>query len=239
MQGYDGTSQFYSPDLHQDVQLIEYGRLPNNQITPTSKTGTTYIDQANNQITEVIGIDQAGRTVVKHYKLIDLKQVLKFPNLQSITGFDGNQVHLDRLTQELVGPSMFHSNSYNIETVEKAINLLLKNQAIQSDNENSIIKFFKQLTDEQLSELTQSISKLIDERYYSKSEVDGKLKYLQQQINNLNNAVEYKPDSSSLNSVFPPSYTGDKQVDINDKIQDANIENKIDSLNQNLEKEKD
>ncbi|WP_010019170.1 hypothetical protein [Companilactobacillus farciminis] len=65
------------------------------------------------------------------------------------------------------------------------------------------------------------------------------MKYLQQQINNLNNAVEYKPDSSSLNSVFPPSYTGDKQVDINDEIQDASIENKIDSLKQNLEKEKD
>lgn len=239
MQGYDGTQQFYSPYPNQDLQLIEYGRLPNNQISKTSATGTTYIDKDNNQIVEILGDDNDGKTVFRRFELVDLKNSLKLPELQNIEGFDGNDVHLDRLTQELIGPSMFHSNDYNIETIEKAINLLLKNQALQQSNENEIIDFFKQLTDEQLSELTQSISKLIDERYYSKSEVDRKLKYLQQQINNLNNAVEYKPDSSSLNSVFPPSYTGDKQVDINDEIQDANIEDKIDSLKQNLEKEKD
>jgi hypothetical protein len=163
--------------------------------------------------------------------LIDLKQVLKFPNLQNITGFDGNQVHLDRLTQELVGPSMFHSNSYNIETVEKAINLLLKNQAVQADNENSIIKFFKQLTDEQLSELTQSISKLIDERYYSKSEVDGKLKYIQRQIDNLNHYIGDRPQP---NSNFAQGFTGNP--DYNDKIYDSKINEKVDRMSDEDEK---
>lgn len=226
MVGYDGTQKFYSPYPNQDVQLIEYGRLPNNQISKTSATGTTYIDQANNQIVEILGNDSAGKTVFRRYKLVDLKQVLKLPALENIEGFDGNDVHLDRLTQELIGPSMFHSSDYNIETIEKAINLLLKNQAVQQSNENEIIDFFKQLTDEQLSEISTSISKLIDERYYSKDEVDKKITLLQKQINNLNHYIGDKPQP---NSNFAKGFTGNP--DYNDKIMDSNVEGRVENLN--------
>lgn len=226
MQGYDGTQKFYSPYANQDLQLIEYGRLPNNQISKTSATGTTYIDKDNNQIVEILGNDNAGKTVFKRYQLIDLKALLKLPELQNIEGFDGNDVHLDRLTQELIGPSMFHSNDYNVETIEKAINLLLKNQALQQSNENEIIDFFKQLTDDQLSEISVSISKLIDERYYSKADVDKKIDFLQKQITNINHYIGDKPQP---NSNFAKGFTGNP--DYNDKIMDSNVEGKVENLN--------
>ncbi|KRK80376.1 hypothetical protein [Companilactobacillus nodensis] len=228
MQGYDGTQKFYSPDINQNMQLMEYGKLPDNQIDPTKDTGSTYIDQENNQVYEVIGDDSNGNTIFKRYKLVDLKQLLQIPELQDIEGVDGNQIRLDPLTQELIGPSMFHASDYNINTIETVINILLKNQAIQGQNETAIIDFFKQLTDDQLAELSTSISQIIDERYYTKSDVDEKINNLQKQIDNLSNAVNYKPQP---NSVFPPGFTGEKDIDINDTIHDQNIEDKVEALN--------
>lgn len=196
MQGYDGTQKFYSPDINQNMQLMEYGKLSDNQVDPTKDTGTTYIDQENNQVYEVIGNDSNGNTIFKRYKLVDLKQLLKMPELQDIEGVDGNEIRLDPLTQELIGPSMFHASDYNINTIETVINILLKNQAIQGQNETAIIDFFKQLTDDQLSELSTSISQIIDERYYTKSDVDEKINSLQEQIESLNKMVnEYAPSS--------------------------------------------
>ncbi|GAB5055876.1 hypothetical protein COSHB9_02630 [Companilactobacillus alimentarius] len=197
MQGYDGTQKFYSPDINQNMQLMEYGKLSDNQVDPTKDTGTTYIDQENNQVYEVVGNDSNGNTIFKRYKLVDLKQLLKIPELQDIEGVDGNEIRLDPLTQELIGPSMFHASDYNINTIEKVINILLKNQAIQGQNENAIIDFFKQLTDDQLSEISTSISQLIDKRYYTKSDVDEKIDNLQKQIESLNKMVkEYVPSSN-------------------------------------------
>lgn len=196
MQGYDGTQKFYSPDINQNMQLMEYGKLSDNQVDPTKDTGTTYIDQENNQVYEVVGNDSNGNTIFKRYKLVDLKQLLKIPELQDIEGVDGNEIRLDPLTQELIGPSMFHASDYNINTIETVINILLKNQAIQGQNENAIIDFFKQLTDDQLAELSTSISQIIDERYYTKSDVDEKINNLQEQIESLNKMVnEYVPSS--------------------------------------------
>lgn len=196
MQGYDGTQKFYSPDINQNMQLMEYGKLPDNQVDPTKDTGTTYIDQENNQVYEVVGNDSNGNTIFKRYKLVDLKQLLQIPELQDIEGVDGNQIRLDPLTQELIGPSMFHASDYNINTIETVINILLKNQAIQGKNETAIIDFFKQLTDDQLAELSTSISQIIDERYYTKSDVDEKINNLQEQIESLNKMVnEYVPSS--------------------------------------------
>lgn len=196
MQGYDGTQKFYSPDINQNMQLMEYGKLPDNQIDPTKDTGSTYIDQENNQVYEVVGNDSNGNTIFKRYKLVDLKQLLKIPELQDIEGVDGNEIRLDPLTQELIGPSMFHASDYNINTIETVINILLKNQAIQGQNETAIIDFFKQLTDDQLAELSTSISQIIDERYYTKSDVDEKINNLQEQIESLNKMVnEYVPSS--------------------------------------------
>lgn len=196
MQGYDGTQKFYSPDINQNMKLMEYGKLSDNQVDPTKDTGTTYIDQENNQVYEVVGNDSNGNTIFKRYKLVDLKQLLKIPELQDIEGVDGNEIRLNPLTQELIGPSMFHASDYNVNTIETVINILLKNQAIQGQNETAIIDFFKQLTDDQLAELSTSISQIIDERYYTKSDVDEKINNLQEQIESLNKMVnEYVPSS--------------------------------------------
>ena len=67
----------------------------------------------------------------------------------------------------------------------------------------------------------------VEVKYYKKDDVDKKIDDLQAQINNLTNAVTYKPDGSQ-NSVFPPSYTGDR--DINDKISDAVIKQHVENL---------
>jgi len=77
----------------------------------------------------------------------------------------------------------------------------------------------------------------VETKYYKKEDVDKKIEFLQAQIENLNNAVSYKPDGS-LNSVFPPSYTGDKKIDINDQIQDVNVLNKIESMKKSTEEDK-
>lgn len=234
MQEYDGTQQFYSDDANRNLQLIEYGRLPSNAFYKTAATGTTYIDESNNQIVEIVGKDKSGNNLFKRYKLVDLKQFLKMPELQDIEGVDGNKIRLDPLTQELIGPSMFHASDYNIHTIETVINILLKNQAIQGQNETAIVDFFKQLTDDQLSEISTSISQLIDERYYSKEQVDEKLNDIQKQINNLNRSIDYKP---APNSVFAPGYTG--EPDYNDQIDDPDVKSGIDTLSNDFSKDEE
>lgn len=225
MAGYDGTQQFYSPDPNLNQQLIQYGRLPFNGQLNDGSHGTTYIDERGNHIIRVVGKDADGNKVVKRYQLINVKNEISVPELTAIEGFDGNDVHLDRLTQELIGPSMFHSTDYNIETIEKTINLLLKNQAIGQDNMNKIIGYFKNFTKEELETISATISKVIADRYYSKDEVDTRVNHLQDQVDNLTNAIRYVPEP---NGVFPPGHVGDR--DINDKIFDADTKAEIDNM---------
>lgn len=68
----------------------------------------------------------------------------------------------------------------------------------------------------------------IEVKYYDKTAADEKFNDLQKQINNLSNAVNYKPQP---NSVFPPGFTGKKDIDINDTIHDQNVKNKVETLN--------
>lgn len=225
MQGYDGTEQFYSTDPYQNLQLIEYGRL-HNQVNSTTDTGTTYVDQAGNKIVQIVGKDTNGNTVTKQYRLVDLTELIDIPKLQELIGIDGQELHLDKLTQESIGASMFHAQSYNLDEIEKAINILLKNQATQQSNDNDIVEFFKKLSNDQLSQLSISISKLIDERYYSKDDVDNKVRLLQRQINNINHYIGDKPQP---NSNFAKGFTGNP--DYNDSIMDSKVQSKVENLN--------
>jgi len=233
MAGYDGTQQFYSPDPNMNQQLIQYGRLPFNGHLNNGSRGTTYIDEHGNHIIKVKDIDADGNKVVKRYQLVDVKNEIPVPNLTSVEGFDGNDVHLDRLTQELIGPSMFHSTDYNIGTIEKAINLLLHNQAINNDNMTKIASYFKNFTNEELTTISNTISQVISSRYYSKDEVNQKVTYLQKQIDNLSNAITYVPEP---NGVQPPSYVGDR--DINDPITDPDIKKWVDNKSDELQTNK-
>lgn len=233
MAGYDGTQQFYSPDPNLNQQLIQYGRLPFNGQLNDGSHGTTYIDEHGNHIIRVAGKDADGNKVVQRYQLVNVKNEISVPELTSIEGFDGNDVHLDRLTQELIGPSMFHSTNYSIETIEKAINLLLKNQAIDQDNMNKIIDYFKSFTQEELETISATISKVIADRYYPKEYIDNKINYLQSQIDNVSNAITYVP---APGGVQPPSYTGPQ--DINDPITDPSIKQWVDNKAADYDKQK-
>ena len=105
----------------------------------------------------------------------------------------------------------------------------------ETDQRNYFAQLQKTLSDSQsfiLKLINFSVAKYmhdeVETKYYKKEDVDKKIESLQAQIDNLNNAVSYKPDGS-LNSVFPPSYTGDK--DINDKISDSKVRQRIENLN--------
>lgn len=63
----------------------------------------------------------------------------------------------------------------------------------------------------------------VEKKYYNKDEINTKNDYLQAQIDNINNAITYKPDP---NGVQPPSYTGPR--DINDPITDPAIKKWVD-----------
>jgi len=68
----------------------------------------------------------------------------------------------------------------------------------------------------------------VETKYYSKTEVDDKLDFIQREVDNINRAIDYKP---APNGVFPPGFTGEKDVDVNDNISDSNVSNKVESLN--------
>lgn len=191
-----------------------------------------FIDQDNSKFY----MQKYGSNKATRYNLINANKLISRPQLDEDT-----HLNADRMISNwgaLDDESIFDKTNNNWDEIRSFIQAVTRKINYFTDYLVKLGPYLDELAKEKDVDLSQIIADGVD-GYYKKSEVDGKLKYLQQQINNLNNAVEYKPDSSSLNSVFPPSYTGDKQVDINDEIQDANIENKIDSLKQNLEKEKD
>ncbi|APX72092.1 hypothetical protein M5C72_02800 [Companilactobacillus allii] len=235
---YDGTQQFYSSDPFKNLQLIEYGRDPNSQISSASETGTTYVDKSGNKIIKIVGKDSNGNVVTKQYQLMDIANEINVPKLQQISGFDGQQIHLDKLTQESIGSSMFHAQNYNLDEIEKAINLLLQNQAITTNNQNKIIDFFNGLSQEEITQISINLSTAIEKDFYKKSDVDIKINNLERELENIQSKIQYKPNAGG---VFPPSYTGDKasNIDINDDITDYKTSVKIDELNNNIIKEGD
>lgn len=206
-----------------------------------SKDGKTAVLSFDNGEKVIISKQNSdGTTDSEVYNFKAVTDETAFPPVPDLPNYWHN-VDLDKWNG-VIDSNFKDSLNSNSDQIQKSINSLYE---YETDQRNFFAKLkdtlsdFKGFVETIISAKTAEFLSKFSDQYYKKSEVDGKLKYLQQQINNLNNAVEYKPDSSSLNSVFPPSYTGDKQVDINDEIQDANIENKIDSLKQNLEKEKD
>ena len=189
------------------MQIVNYSRLNRMHINKTADTGTKIFDDSGGYVLKILGKDDDGNVIAQKYKLLDITKdtQLSIPDIASLEGIDGNELHLDRLTQELIGPSMFHSTTYNIEEVENAINTVLKNQAIEDSNMQLLINFFQQFTPDKLSQISNELSESIAESYAKKSELDQKLGELETRMKNIENRFPSNPDP---NGYRPPNYTG-------------------------------
>lgn len=190
------------------MKIVNYGRLNRMHINKTVDTGTKIFDDSGGYALKILGKDDDGNVIAQKFKLLDITKdtQLSIPQISSLEGIDGNELHLDRLTQELIGPSMFHSATYNIEEVEKAINIVLKNQAVEDSNMQLLINFFKQLTPDKLSQISYELSESLANSYAKKSDIDQKLGTLEKRIQNVE---ERFPDNPNPDGYRPPNYTGD------------------------------
>lgn len=192
------------------MKIVNYSRLNRMNINKTDDTGTKIFDDSGGYVLKILGKDDDGNVIAQKFKLLDITKdaQLSIPDIASLEGIDGNELHLDRLTQELIGPSMFHSTTYNIEEVEKAINIVLKNQAVEDSNIQLLINFFKKFTPDKLSQISYELSESIAESYAKKSEVDQKLGALETRMNNIEDRLHDNPNPNP-NGYRPPNYTGD------------------------------
>lgn len=185
------------------IRVVMNGQnIPANKTADTDKT---IFDQDGNQALKIVGVDNSGNIIAKKYKLVSLEDVneLRPPELSSIEGFDGEEIHLSQLTQELIGPSMFHATDYNLHTIETAINLILRNQAVLFDNQEKIDKFFSSLSSDQLNQVVQSISTSIKDDI--DEEVTKQNTSLKEALDNLETRLNSNPNGIGVHA---PSYTG-------------------------------
>lgn len=189
------------------MKIVNYSRLNRMNINKTDDTGTKIFDDSGGYVLKILGKDDDGNVIAQKYKLLDITKdtQLSIPDIASLEGIDGNELHLDRLTQELIGPSMFHSTTYNIEEVENAINIVLKNQAVEDSNIQLLINFFKQFTPDMLSQISDELSESLAESYAKKSEVNQKLGALETRMKNIEDRFT---NNSNPNSYNLPNYTG-------------------------------
>lgn len=190
------------------MKIVNYSRLNRMNINKTADTGTKIFDDSGGYVLKILGKDDDGKVIAQKFKLLDITKdtQLSIPDIASLEGIDGKELHLDRLNQELIGPSMFHSTTYNIEEVEKAINIVLKNQAVEDSNIQLLINFFKNFTPDKLSQISYELSESLAESYVKKSEVDQKLGALEMRMKNIEDRF---PNNSNLNGYHLPNYTGD------------------------------
>lgn len=190
---------------------------------------TVFIDQDNDNFYLQYG-DSKKAT---RYKLIDANKDIQRPYLADNVHLNADQMisNWGKLDDE----NIFDTTNKNwdeirdyLQTVTRKINAIL-------DFVGALEPYLDLLASSKDIDLTQILTGISD-KYYKKTELDKSLKMLQKQINNLNNAISYKPDGNQ-NSIFPPSYTGDKQIDINDQIQDPATLTKIESMTKSLTKE--
>lgn len=198
------------------MKIVNYQNLPYT-VTKTVDTGKTIFDENGGYALKILGKDDTGKVIAQRYKLVNLDKVeaLSVPTIQKLSGLDGQEIHLDKLTQESIGSSMFHAQNFNLDTIEKVINLLLQNQAISNDNMNKIVEFFNGLSDSELSQITQNIADTIGQDFYDKEQVDSIIKKLEMELKNIQDRF---PDSPNPNGYFPPNYTGNTNVNEDPKL---------------------
>lgn len=189
------------------MRLVNYQRALGMNITKTVDTGTKIFDEDGGYVFKILGKDDNGQVIATKYKLVDItnSEQLKLPELKPLEGMDGEKICLTPLTQELIGPGMFHIQDANVHTIETAINIVLKDLVIQDSNMNAIVDYFKQFTPDQLKKISQNISDMLANDYYSKKHTD---EFETNILTRMNNLEARFPDEPLNNGYFPPNYTG-------------------------------
>lgn len=229
MGSYDFTKQFFNPDINQNLQLIEFGRVPDD-ITPIENSGTTIIDTDGKTVIEILGKNNAGQIVAKKYRLADIDMsVLEPPKLGQLQNVDGSFMELNRWQSQIQNRKFRNTTNDNWDNLEKAINLILSNQSQIGNYLNLLTPYLEKLQVNIGTTIQQVTSKYLNDNYYPKAVVDKKLQLLEARLDNLQKRVVAAPAigpyaNSSRTDQYPTN------LDINDKIADPNDKAEIDRL---------
>ncbi len=229
MGSYDFTKQFFNPDINQNLQLIEFGRVPDD-ITPIENSGTTIIDTDGKTVIEILGKNNAGQIVAKKYRLADIDMsVLEPPKLGQLQNVDGSFMELNRWQSQIQNRKFRNTTNDNWDNLEKAINLILSNQSQIGNYLNLLTPYLEKLQVNIGTTIQQVTSKYLNDNYYPKAVVDRKLQLLEARLDNLQKRVVAAP---AIGPYANPSRTDQypTNLDINDKIADPNDKAEIDRL---------
>lgn len=214
-------------------EVIE-SEFPNLKLQ--SPDGKKVVMTFKNGQSVVIGTEQPDGTYNSEvYEFSDVNDDVVFPKSPEFPDFLA-KLSLDKFDGVANSDARDDYNN-NIKHIETTVNSLVDYSINQKG-------YFSKLKDA-LSDVKGFVSKIIsiqvskfmhdnvETKYYSKIDADKKFEDLQKQIDNLSNAIDYKPRP---NGIFAPGFTGDKDLDINDKIHDPNVENRVETLNSYEEK---
>ncbi|MDR4934418.1 hypothetical protein RF371_11510 [Companilactobacillus paralimentarius] len=191
------------------------------------KTAVLSFDNGEKVIISKQNSDGTTDSEVYNFKAVTDETV--FPPVPDLPNYWHN-VDLDEWNG-VIDSNFKDSLKSNNDQIQKSINSLYE---YETDQRNFFAKLkdtlsdFKGFVETIISAKTAEFLSKFSDQYYKKEKVDEKIDNLQKQIDNLSNAVNYKPQP---NSVFPPGFTGEKDIDINDTIHDQNIEDKVEALN--------
>ncbi|WP_338231669.1 hypothetical protein [Companilactobacillus muriivasis] len=186
-----------------------------------------FLDQDNNQFyLQKNGSDKATR-----YNLLDTNKSIPRPQFT-----DDAHLSADYMISNwgaLDDQNIFDSTNHNWDEIRSYLQGITNKINEHNDFLMAIGPYLDEVVKKKDVDMSEILADQTD-KYYKKTEVIDKINKLQEQINNLSNAINYKP---APGGVFPPSYTGDKQQDINDKISDKEVESNIDRFNSLIEEE--
>jgi hypothetical protein len=229
MGSYDFTNHFYNPDINKNLQLIEYGRVPDD-ITPIEQSGTTIIDQNGKTVIEILGKNNAGKIVARKYQLAEINtNSLKPPKLGQLQEVDGSFMQLNRWQSQLQNRKFRNTTNDNWDNLEKAINIIFGNESQIGNYLQSLTTFLEGFSVDIEKIIQETISQYLIDNYYSKKEVDSKISLLNKRLDNVQARVNAAP---AIGPYANPSRTDQypTNLDVNDKIQDDNLKTEINQL---------
>lgn len=196
-----------------------------------SKDGKTAVLSFDNGEKVIISKQNSdGTTDSEVYNFKAVTDETAFPPVPDLPDYWHN-VDLDKWNG-VIDSNFKDSLNSNSDQIQKSINSLYE---YETDQRNFFAKLkdtlsdFKGFVEKILNiKFAQYMHDNIEVKYYDKTAADEKFNDLQKQIDNLSNAVNYKPQP---NSVFPPGLTGKKDIDIDDTIYDQNVKTKVETLN--------
>lgn len=203
------------PQIWIDIQRQRAAEQSNSDKT------NIFLDQDNNQFY----LQKDGSNKATRYNLLSTNKSLKHPELPESTTLNMDRTISDWGT--LDDQSIFDKTNKNWDEIRSYFEAMTRKINMFTEYLNALGPYLDKLAEEKDVDLSEVLANQTD-TYFKKSEINSEIESLQSQIDNLSNAITYKP---APGGVFPPSYTGDKDIDVNDKIYDPNVAQKIDELN--------